>query len=286
MPNNHELWTISCVLLLLLRGATALTATEISAFAVTGNFDATVSVDATTYASENRIKITASGMPDHAWQMVNPNTPTVQNHEINVLNTPEDQSSYGCLPMGKIGLAKTGVALFNPLTAEDYNAVEGSNAETFDSCDGHATNTGEYHYHKLPHNCLYSKGVDEFLGVALDGYPIYGPLASWHNGGGSNLTTADLDKCHGSSSSGSYRYYMTYDWPYIMSCFKGKVIDRRSSSSVSYTCSSSSTSSFDSSWGFLCSCTSSKNGGADRRVKMEVVLLSVLVAMVCTKLMV
>lgn len=72
--------------------------------------------------------------------------------------------------------------------------------------------------------------------------PIYGPLASWHNGGGSNLTTADLDKCHGSSSSGSYRYYMTYDWPYILSCFKGKVIDRRSSSSVSYTCSSSSTS--------------------------------------------
>lgn len=104
-------------------------------------------------------------MPDHAWQMVNPNTPTVQNHEINVLNTPEDQSSYGCLPMGKIGLAKTGVALFNPLTAESYNAVEGSNAETFDSCDGHATNRGEYHYHKIPHNCLYSKGMDEFLGI-------------------------------------------------------------------------------------------------------------------------
>lgn len=81
-----------------------------------------------------------------------------------------------------------------------------------------------------------------FSGVALDGYPIYGPLASWHNGGASNLTTSDLDKCHGSNSSGSYRYYMTYDWPYILSCFKGKVIDRRSSSSVSYTCSSSSSS--------------------------------------------
>uniref|UniRef100_A0A8W8LUG9 Uncharacterized protein n=1 Tax=Magallana gigas TaxID=29159 RepID=A0A8W8LUG9_MAGGI len=252
MPHNHESWAISCVLLFSLHGATALTTTEINAFTVTGSYDATVSVDATTYASQNRIKITASGMPDHAWQMVNPNTPTVQNHEINVLNTPEDQSSYGCLPMGKIGLAKTGVALFNPLTAESYNAVEGSKAETFDSCDG----------------------------VALDGYPIYGPLASWHNGGGSNLTTDDLDKCHGSNSSGSYRYYMTYDWPYILSCFKGKVIDRRASSSVSYTCSSSSSSSFDSSWGFLCSCTNSNNGGADWRVKTEVVLLSVLVAMV------
>ena len=80
------------------------------------------------------------------------------------------------------------------------------------------------------------------VGVALDGYPIYGPLASWHNGGATNLTTADLDKCHGSDSSGTYRYYMTYDWPYIMSCFKGKVIDMRASSSVAYTCTSSSTS--------------------------------------------
>ncbi|XP_062620261.1 uncharacterized protein LOC134281839 [Saccostrea cucullata] len=257
-------------------GVTALTSTEISAFSVSGSYSATVNVDSTTYASQNRIVITASGLPDHAWQMVNPNTPSNQNHEINVLNTPEDQSSYGCLPMGKIGISKTGVAIFNPLTAENYNAVEGGNAETFDTCDGHATNTGEYHYHKIP-GCIYNKGVDEFIGVALDGYPIYGPLASWHNSGNTNLTTSDLDKCHGSDASGSYRYYMTYDWPYILGCFKGKVIDRRSSRSVSYTCSNSSTSSFDSSWGFLCSCTNSRAAATVLRSRFGVMLTSILV---------
>jgi hypothetical protein len=113
----------------------------------------------------NRIKITASGMPDHTWQMVNPNTPTAQNYEVNIHKTPEAQSSYGCLPMGKIGITITGVALYNPLTSGNYNAVEGNNAETFDSCDGHATNTGAYHYHKLPYNCIYNKGVDEFIGI-------------------------------------------------------------------------------------------------------------------------
>lgn len=81
-----------------------------------------------------------------------------------------------------------------------------------------------------------------YIGVAFDGYPIYGPLASWHNSGGSNLTTSDLDKCHGSSGSGSYRYYMTYDWPYILGCYKGKVIDTRVSRDVTYSCSNSSTS--------------------------------------------
>lgn len=54
MPDNHELWAISCVLLFSLHGATALTTTEINAFTVTGSYDATVSVDATTYASQNR----------------------------------------------------------------------------------------------------------------------------------------------------------------------------------------------------------------------------------------
>ena len=30
-----------------------------------------------------------------------------------------------------------------------------------------------YHYHQTP-ICVYSEGNDEFIGVALDGYPIYG----------------------------------------------------------------------------------------------------------------
>ena len=33
--------------------------------------------------------------------------------------------------------------------------------------------TGTYHYHQNP-NCLSGTEVDEFIGVARDGFPIYG----------------------------------------------------------------------------------------------------------------
>lgn len=72
---------------------------------------------------------------------------------------------YGCLFMGKIGFVKIGVVLFNLLIVESYNVVEGSNVEIFDSCDGYVINRGEYYYYKIFYNCLYSKGVDEFLGI-------------------------------------------------------------------------------------------------------------------------
>lgn len=72
---------------------------------------------------------------------------------------------------------------------------------------------------------FYLKYEFIFLGVVLDGYFIYGFLVFWYNGGGSNLMIFDFDKCYGLNSSGSYCYYMIYDWFYILSCFKGKVID-------------------------------------------------------------
>ncbi|KAJ8313537.1 hypothetical protein KUTeg_008098 [Tegillarca granosa] len=122
----------------------------------------------------------------------------------------------------------------------DQNAVEGATAEVVDSCDGHTDESGVYHYHKLPKSCLYRHEVDEFIGVALDGYPIYGPMVSagWINQGGlaqgGNVTSAHLDKCHGTTVNGNYRYYMTTEFPYILGCFKGTVIFRNKS--VTYNC--------------------------------------------------
>jgi len=80
--------------------------------------------------------------------------------------------------MGKIGLTKTGVSIFNPLAQGYVNAVEGSNKETFDTCKGHPTNIGDYHYHQLPDTCNWESTEDEFIGVAADGFPIYGPNVS------------------------------------------------------------------------------------------------------------
>ena len=47
--------------------------------------------------------------------------------------------------------------------------------ETFDDCEGHPQQRGAYHYHKLPEKCLMKNTADNLLGVAADGYAIYGP---------------------------------------------------------------------------------------------------------------
>ena len=138
--------------------------------------------------------------------------------------------------MGLIAVSRTGVAMFNPLTSSNNNAVEGSDAETFDNCDGHADPHGRYHYHKYPSSCMADGSVDEFIGVAMDGYPIYGPNATWKSAG--KVVTADLDRCHGKIVNGAYRYYVTEDWPYFLACFRGKVMD--SSIKTSYNCESTS----------------------------------------------
>ena len=139
--------------------------------------------------------------------------------------------------MGIIGIARTGVAIYNPLNSDQENAVSGSGAETFDSCDGHADNRGRYHYHKIPDSCLYRGDVDEFIGVAMDGYPIYGPKVSYQT---AVLTSHDLDNCHGTNRSGQYRYHVTNEFPYFLGCFKGTITTTGQIGTVTYNCNGTS----------------------------------------------
>ncbi|XP_069106477.1 uncharacterized protein [Argopecten irradians] len=230
--------------------AVGMSASEAAQFSVSGSYSATISVtsDSTSYT------ISSSGMPDHAWQSVNPNSPTNQNHVVTVPKTPTVASTKGCLPMGQIAITRTGVSLYNPLAQGYVNAVEGSSAETFDSCDGHPTNRGDYHYHKLPQSCLWQNEADYLIGLAMDGYPIYGPNTTGYFAW---LTTSDLDDCHDMTVGGEYRYVATTDFPYLLGCYNGVVLD--STFDTTYGCSSSTD---YSSWnGYPCSChelTSSK----------------------------
>ena len=139
-----------------------------------------------------------------------------------ILKTPVQASEVTELPMGTIGLALNGVPFFNPYTFIGTDAVEN---ELFDSCDGHPTpENGAYHYHDHP-SCVFDleSGVpSEVVGVALDGYPIYGP----NDENGNELMSADLDECHGRWINGNYQYHITQDFPYILGCYAGVVDDR------------------------------------------------------------
>lgn len=233
-----------------------LTQTELLQFGTSGDFpESYVTVDST---PTDRYLIKGSGIPDHATQSVNPNSASNQNYNVSIPRTPTDNIGlHGCLPLGMIGITRTGVAIYNPLTGDLLNAVEGSNQETFDTCDGHSSPNGAYHYHKIPDSCLYRGEEDEFIGVALDGYPIYGPNVSDSD---HILTSTDLDECHGRVINGKYRYHATTTWPYFMGCFKGVVM--QDLINLAYTCNLTQDSGWENQWTYyLCHCPNGNPGG-------------------------
>lgn len=192
----------------------ALTAEEIQILTANG-------FNVITNEEEGTITYEHHGMPEYTseWGWGNPNEARMVNHSYTVPLKSTVSDPKGCAGgLGIIGLAVNGAAFYNPYTAFGHDAVEGECAEELDSCRGHPSPDYTYHYHGVP-GCLYNGYLkDKFLGVALDGYPIYGPMDST----GKNWTTADLDECHGHYYNGRYMYRATYEFPYIISCFHGE----------------------------------------------------------------
>jgi len=238
---------VSCLVLVAATEG-ALTAEELAKFTNSGVCGGTVSV---VESGENYV-ITSNGLPDHLWTCVNPNNPGIQSYSFTVPKDPVFASSPRCTNLGEIGFTIHGVPVFNLFTGENLNAIEGDSEEEMDDCGGHNAPGGEYHYHELPvtttcSNPIYdtSNPNPQFLGLALDGFPIYSQ--------GSGIDLAILDECHGTTlPDGSGRYaYIAADmhFPYIMGCFKGTPVDN---GRTTYACPTAV------SVGEVCQC----NGGA------------------------
>lgn len=129
---------------------------------------------------------------------------------------------------GTIGVMRNGIPLFSAFDAGGRDAVA---TEIQDDCDAHPEKTGQYHYHGLS-SCLYASSSDarsELLGWALDGFGIYVE----RDPDGTMLSSADLDECHGRTSTVEwngeqrrmYHYVMTLDFPYAVACYRGTAIE-------------------------------------------------------------
>jgi len=157
----------------------------------------------------------------------NPNSIEAQTLSFSLSANPVFASAPGCI-YGEVGIMTNGVLLLDAFDAE-YRDAEAH--EILDSCDGHPHESGIYHYHSLS-PCIPDATVTNIVGWAFDGYPITGPLISAATATSSAryLTTADLDECHGITSPvdengtmvNTYHYVMTKDFPYSISCFRGK----------------------------------------------------------------
>ncbi len=151
----------------------------------------------------------------------NPNTISAQSFSKQLPANPVLSETPYCMG-GEAGIMLTGVALFNGFDADYRDAAA---YEVQDSCGGHPEKTSQYHYHNLS-SCIHDVSVSTVIGFALDGFPITGPKVDKDK----YLVTDDLDECHGLTSEitldgkkvSSYHYVMTQDFPYSVSCFRGK----------------------------------------------------------------
>lgn len=189
--------------------------------------------------TDNERRIDGNGLPinhatgsfpirlsDPAYQFDrNPNPVTVQQLAFALPQTPAFAATPGCLPMGMIGVALSGVAIYNAVDEAGRDAVA---HEIQDRCQGHPQQRGQYHYHG-PSDCVPGTAESNTLvGYALDGFGIY----SGYDENGKELTNADLDECHGRSSpilwNGRtvvmYHYVLTREYPYTLGCFRGTPI--------------------------------------------------------------
>ncbi|PJZ83160.1 hypothetical protein CH366_13985 [Leptospira harrisiae] len=111
----------------------------------------------------------------------NPNLIKSQNYTLTVPadNTNTSAPSSG---FGMIGVSTNGIAIYNDQAAPgDSLSTE---YYTFDSSQGHPTNTGSYHYHVEPPKI--SNNDSKLVGIAQDGYLIFGKK---HDSTTAGLTT-------------------------------------------------------------------------------------------------
>lgn len=205
------------------------TAVDISALKSKFGSNVTVSIDG------NYLVIKSNGVPDHkspyfkgtTWESSlyesyngtakfsqNPNVIKSQNLTFRIPLKPTEATNKTATSLGPIGVAINGVPFFNQYAA--MNAPLTNEIFSFDQYNGHPQQQGQYHYHVEPLYITKTKGKTAFLGLLLDGFPVYGPTEN-----GKTVTNADLDKYHGHSHAttefpnGIYHYHVTDADPYI-----------------------------------------------------------------------
>jgi hypothetical protein len=156
----------------------------------------------------------------------NPNSIRERDILLRLPAEPIIAAQAGCIPMGMVGFAISGAAIFNAFDAQGRDAPA---YEIQDSCNGHPERSGSYHYHDWS-PCLGKDASGKAypantpVGWMLDGFPILGPIDEQ----GKVVTNADLDECHGRTGSvlidgeikQMYHYRFTREYPYTIGCFK------------------------------------------------------------------
>lgn len=147
----------------------------------------------------------------------NPNKIAVQTLTFKIPLNPTVAVVHSATPLGPIGVALNGVALYNQYAGPNNQALT-SEINSFDRYYGHPTATSQYHYHVEPLYLTTVKSTKSgLMGFLLDGFPVYGPQEESET----TVVSSGLDAYHGHTHStidfpnGIYHYHFTADAPYL-----------------------------------------------------------------------
>ena len=171
--------------------------------------------------------------------------PSLEGATVTLNDCPTKASTTTATNLGAIGYLISGTAMFNPFemngttaavadngsyTFTDSNNVQ-QTASFIDQCNSHSNGT-TWHAHGNP-SCVTSQvdtstGPSHIIGIALDGFPIYGG----RDINGNVISVSQLDACNGITSatpefpSGAYHYVLpigvTTEYA-SMNCYSGTV---------------------------------------------------------------
>jgi hypothetical protein len=171
--------------------------------------------------------------------------PSLQGATVTLNDCPTKASATTAANLGAIGYLISGTAMFNPFemngstaavadngsyTFTDSNSVQ-QTAYFIDQCNSHSNGT-TWHAHGNP-SCVTSQvdtstGPSHIIGIALDGFPIYGG----RDINGNVISASQLDACNGITSAtpefpgGAYHYVLpigvTTEYA-SMNCYSGTV---------------------------------------------------------------
>ena len=168
-----------------------------------------------------------------------------------------DLLAAACYGVGNDPLGQEKIGCFDDYPWR-YDPMHPANDFGTDTHNAHVQPDGAYHYHGSPEALFDTTGETEsgVIGFAADGFPIYGPYIddegtvrpvvsgySLKEGerisqegegafpGGSYDGTyrddyeftgaGDLDECNGMTRDGSYGYYITDSYPWVLGCYTG-----------------------------------------------------------------
>ena len=116
---------------------------------------------------------------------------------------------------GAIALAVNGIQIFNALNNRGEDSFLIGELDDF---GGHCGRADDYHYHAAPLFLSTTVGATKPIGVALDGFPIYGSVEP----DGSAMRALDTYNGHTDTAT-VYHYHGTKTYPYINGGMKGVV---------------------------------------------------------------